>query len=234
VATSTQAQGSKQRRRKARRGRLALAATPLLALTQDAKFLATLKSVTDAQHPVLATGSEIDLSSALMGRHAAGVAVLDASAVATPIAKLTARLHAQFPELVLIVAGSADEQSALAAQITDGSVHRHRTPVSEQRVRLFVEAAAGAATRKRAMAAVPPRRRTAAARAWKGLLAAGAAVLGAALGWYAIRPTKRPPRQPHPRHHRPGRRRCGARGCWCAPARARRRALIAPPRGERH
>jgi protein TonB len=51
-------------------------------------------------------------------------------------------MHAQFPELVLIVAGGADHQALLATQITDGSVHRflHR-PVSEQRVRLFVDAA---------------------------------------------------------------------------------------------
>ena len=199
VATSTQAQGSKATAPQGTgAGGFALPAAPLLALTQDAKFLATLKSVTDAKHPVLAAGSEIDLSSALMGRHAAGVAVLDAAAVATPIAKLTARLHAQFPDLVLIVAGNADEQGALAAQITDGSVHRFlHKPVSEQRVRLFVEAAwrrheealhgrstaAGAAPR-------PPRRVK-----W-GLLAAGAVVLGAALGWYAIRPHEEPAAPP--------------------------------------
>ena len=88
-----------------------------------------------------AAGSEIDLSTALMAFHA-GVAVLDCAALATPVAQLAARLHVQFPELVLIVAGGIDDQGALAAQITDGSVHRFlHKPVSEQRVRLFVEAA---------------------------------------------------------------------------------------------
>src|SRR6185437_2052802 len=58
------------------------------------------------------------------------------------IERITERLRAQFPELVLIVAGSIDDQSALATQITNGTVYRFlHKPVSEQRVRLFVEAA---------------------------------------------------------------------------------------------
>ena len=131
----------KQRRRKAPRRAPALAAPALIVLTQDAKFLALLRKVSEPTHAVRAAGSEIDLSAALMAQHA-GVAVLDAAAVATPSTQLTARLRAQFPDLVLIVAGGADEQGALAAQITDGSVHRFlHKPVSEQRVRLFVEAA---------------------------------------------------------------------------------------------
>ena len=121
--------------------RLAFAGKPLIALVQDARLLATLKKVSEPGHEVLAAGSEIDLSTALMAFHA-GVAVLDCAALATPVAQLAARLHAQFPDLVLIVAGGIDEQGALAAQITDGSVHRFlHKPVSEQRVRLFVEAA---------------------------------------------------------------------------------------------
>jgi len=122
-------------------GRLALVGKPLMALTQDARLLATLKRVSEPAHEVHAAGSEIDLSGALLAFHA-GVAVLDCAALATPVAQLAARLHVQFPELVLIVAGGIDDQGALGAQITDGSVHRFlHKPVSEQRVRLFVEAA---------------------------------------------------------------------------------------------
>ena len=122
-------------------GRFALAGKPLLALTQDPQLLATLQEVTDPAHEVRAAGSEIDFSAALLAHHA-GVAVLDCAAIATPVAQLTQRLSAQFPELVLIVAGGIDEQGLLATQIADGSVHRFlHKPVSEQRVRLFVEAA---------------------------------------------------------------------------------------------
>lgn len=113
----------------------------LVVLTRDPHLLAALKRVNAPTHPVLRVANEVDLSTALVTRRA-GVVVLDCGATATPIAQLTERLYAQFPDLVLIVAGSADDQGLLAAQITNGSVHRFlHKPVSEQRVRLFTEAA---------------------------------------------------------------------------------------------
>src|ERR1700719_2591490 len=120
---------------------LTLIGKPLLALTHDRKLLETLMQVADPAHEVYAAGSEVDLASAIMARHP-GVVVLDIAALATPVGQLAGRLHAQFPDVVLIVAGGADDQGGLAARITDGSVHRFlHKPVSEQRVRLFVEAA---------------------------------------------------------------------------------------------
>ncbi len=119
----------------------ALSAKVLVALTQDVKLIEALRTVADAQHPVKLVGSEIDLGTALM-THTGGVAVLDAAAVATPIAQLAARLNTQFQDLILIGAGGIDDQGALAQLIADGSVHRFlHKPVSEQRVRLFVGAA---------------------------------------------------------------------------------------------
>jgi protein TonB len=121
--------------------RLGLGDDPLVVLTSNPHLLATLRRVTDPSHQVLRAASEVDLSTALVTQHA-GVAVIDCAATATPVAQLTERLHSQFPDLVLIVAGNADEQGMLAAQITSGCVHRFlHKPVSEQRVRLFVEAA---------------------------------------------------------------------------------------------
>jgi TonB family protein len=168
---------------------MGLTPAPLIVLTRDAKLVATLKKVTDPAHAVLPVGSEVDLSSALLA-HQGGVAVIDCAAVATAITQLINRVHAQFPELVLIVAGSAEAQGMLAAQITDGSVHRflHR-PVSEQRVRLFVEAAwrrhaQGGVVPEPAPASRPPRRGRAAL-----VLLILAAVLGLAapLAWRALR-----------------------------------------------
>jgi TonB family protein len=119
----------------------ALSARVLVALTQDVKLIEALRTVADAQHPVKALGSEVDLAAALM-THGCGVAVLDAAAVATPIAQLAARLNTQFPDLILIAAGASNDQGALAQLIADGAVHRFlHKPVSEQRVRLFVSAA---------------------------------------------------------------------------------------------
>ena len=66
------------------RGPFAALPAPLLALTQDARFLATLRKISEPAHAVHATGSEIDLAAGLMAQEA-GVAVLDSAAVATPI-----------------------------------------------------------------------------------------------------------------------------------------------------
>ncbi len=163
-------------------GPFVLRAPPLIVLTQDEKFLALLRKVSEPEHPVRAVGSEIDLSAALMGHHA-GVAVLDAAALATAPVQLAARVRAQFPDLVIIVAGGAAEQAALAAQITDGSVHRFlHKPLSEQRVRLFVESAwrrvleAGSG---RGAAAAPP----AAGKPWL-LIGVVVLLLAAAAAWF--------------------------------------------------
>jgi periplasmic protein TonB len=168
--------------------RQALAAWPLLALTQDVRLLAALKRVAGPEHQVRVVGSEVDLSTALLGAHA-GVAVLDCAFATTPIATLTDRLHQQFPDLVLIVAGSADEQGALARQITDGSVHRFlHKPVSEQRVRLFVEAAWRRHAEAHAAPAVPDKRRPRPRRAWKWALALAVVAAIATAGlWFGER-----------------------------------------------
>ncbi|GAC1692375.1 MAG: hypothetical protein PVS2B3_01130 [Steroidobacteraceae bacterium] len=119
----------------------AAAASVLVALTQDAKLIETLRGVAGRQYPVTTVGSEVALAGALLARPS-GVAVLDTAAVATSIAQLAARLNDQFPDLILIAAGGSDDQGALAQLIADGSVHRFlHKPVAEQRVRLFVDAA---------------------------------------------------------------------------------------------
>ncbi len=112
----------------------------LVVLTRDEALVHTLQLL-GSQYHVLAASSESDIATALLAQ-SAGVAILDAGTVPTPIDRLAERLRAQFPELVLIVAGGVDDQSALATQITNGTVYRFlHKPVSEQRVRLFVEAA---------------------------------------------------------------------------------------------
>jgi TonB family protein len=122
-------------------GPLALAVSPLIALSRDPQLLAAVRMVTVPGREVRTAGSEVDLSAALVADHA-GVLLIDGAAIVSPIATLTQSLRAQFPDLVLIVAGGHDEEGELAAQISAGTVYRFlHKPVSEQRVRLFVEAA---------------------------------------------------------------------------------------------
>ncbi len=187
VATGTPAHASKgSAPQGTASGPFALVSPPLIVLTQDEKFLALLRKVSEPAHPVRPAGSEIDFSATLMNHHA-GVAVLDAAALATPPAQLAARLRAQFPDLVLIVAGGAAEQGTLAAQITDGSVHRFlHKPLSEQRVRLFVESAwrrQQEAQSGRRSAAPPPAPR---GKPW-WLIGVAVLLLAVPLTWYLMR-----------------------------------------------
>ena len=112
----------------------------LVVLTRDRALVETLR-VLGSEHSVSTVEAESDLAGELLS-HQTGVAIIDAAAASTPVERLTERLKSQFPDLVLIVAGRLDDQSALAAQITSGTVYRFlHKPVSEQRVKLFVDAA---------------------------------------------------------------------------------------------
>jgi TonB family protein len=172
----------------------------LIVLSRDEALIRTLKMI-GSEYDVFSVSAESDFATHLLGQ-STGVAILDASAVASPIERLTERLRAQFPELVLIVAGSVDDQSALATQITNGTVYRFlHKPVSDQRVRLFVDAAwrrhseehasgdAGAGT------ALPARERPGAGA--NMLVLGGAATAAVALlgGWLLLhRSDDHPPR----------------------------------------
>ena len=166
----------------------AFASSGLVSLTHDAKLIEALRAVAEPQHPVSTVGSEVDLAAALM-TYACGVAVLDAAAVATPIAQLATRLTTQFPDLALIVAGGVHDQGALANLIADGSVHRFlHKPVSEQRVRLFV----GAAWRRHQeilsgtpAASSASGRKARSAKVWL-LVVIGAAIVAAAIAWRVL------------------------------------------------
>jgi len=166
---------------------LTLAGQPLLVLTHDPAFFATFKRVADPAHELRAVRSETDLASALMALHA-GVVVLDTTSLTTPTGEVARQLEAQFPDVVLIVAGGVEEQAALATEITDGSIYRFlHKPVSEQRARLFVDAAwrrhreaqAGLVTSTFAALARAPK----GARWWLLLALLGTA---AAAGWFVV------------------------------------------------
>ena len=112
----------------------------LVVLTRDEALVHTLQAVS-AEYQVFPVSAESDLAAHLVAS-TTGVAILDVNAAASSVDRLSERLKAQFPDLVLIVAGSVDDQSALATQITKGTVYRFlHKPVSEQRVKLFVDAA---------------------------------------------------------------------------------------------
>jgi TonB family protein len=178
-----------------------LPAQSLVVLTRDIQLLQTLRAVA-TEHEISAVGAEADIAAQLLDDQA-GVAVLDTSAVASPIGQLCDRLKAQFPDLVLVVAGSVNDQNAIAPQITRGTVYRFlNKPLSEQRVRLFVNAAwrrhdvehqeiieATASNLRKPMWAPPLKKPTKTNMKWGGIAAAGAVAL-VVITWLVTRQSK--------------------------------------------
>jgi TonB family protein len=119
----------------------ASAPVAIAALTQDRALIGLLRSTVDPSHDLLLVTSEAELAPHLNSRRVSA-ALLDSMFIEGDIAALAERLRATWPDLVLVVVGTAEEQSKVASQITSGVVYRflHR-PVSAPRVRLFVEAA---------------------------------------------------------------------------------------------
>ncbi len=168
------------------------AAATLIVLTRDPQLLETLRNVA-AGREVAAVEAESGLASQLM-RARGGVALIDSAALTSPLTHLTERLKAQFPDLVLVVAGDSEDQNALTQHITRGTVYRFlHKPLSEQRVKLFVEAAWRRHGEEHAgivgAARTQPTRTLPAAKPRNGLwiaVAAGIVVVGA-IAWLALR-----------------------------------------------
>src|SRR5688572_6594029 len=119
----------------------ASAPVAIAAITQDRALIGLLRSVVDPSNDVILVNSESELTPHLNSRRVS-VALLDSMFIEGDLAALAERLRETWNDLVLIVVGTAEEQSKVASQITSGVVYRflHR-PVSAPRVRLFVEAA---------------------------------------------------------------------------------------------
>ncbi len=117
------------------------AAVAIAAITQDRALIGLLRSTIDPSHDLILVNTEEELRPHL-NRRRVSACLLDSMFIEGDIAALAERLRETWPDLVLVVVGTAEEQSRVASQITSGVVYRflHR-PVSAPRVRLFVEAA---------------------------------------------------------------------------------------------
>ena len=113
----------------------------IAAITQDRALIGLLRSTIDPTHELILVNSEAELAPHLNSRRVSAC-LLDSMFIEGDLAVMAERLRETWPDLVLVVVGTAEEQSRVATQITSGVVYRflHR-PVSAPRVRLFVEAA---------------------------------------------------------------------------------------------
>lgn len=113
----------------------------LVVLTGDESFLQTLREAVGASRRLWHVPSA-DKVSDLLVAGGVGILVLDAQVLQEAAHLFIKEIKRQFPDLVVLVAGSRDAETALARLISDGSVYRFiHKPLSPGRARLFAEAA---------------------------------------------------------------------------------------------
>jgi hypothetical protein len=157
---------------------------PIVALSDDPLLLEAL-TFAAVDSSTLSSAPSADRFIDQLVAKGAGIALIDAASVNTPLKGFLAALREQFPQLLLLLTGSAQLQSQLSAQIADGTIFRFvHKPASSQRLRLFIDAGmrklAMAPEDTRTTAPTPP----AGGRSTLALLGLSIAVLIAgALGW---------------------------------------------------
>lgn len=113
----------------------------LVVLTGDVIFLQTLREAVGGSRRLWHVPSS-DKVSDLLVAGSVGILVLDALALNETANLFIAEIKRQFPDLIVVVAGSRKAETALARAISDGTVYRFiHKPMSPGRARLFVDAA---------------------------------------------------------------------------------------------
>jgi TonB family protein len=113
----------------------------LVVLSGDGIFLQTLREAVGGSRRLWHVPSS-DKVSDLLVAGSVGILVLDALALNETANLFIAEIKRQFPDLIVVVAGSREAETALARAISDGTVYRFiHKPMSPGRARLFVDAA---------------------------------------------------------------------------------------------
>ena len=181
----------------------AAASPAIVALSEDHTLLQAL-TLAVIERSAVVTSPSVDRFIDQLVSNSAEVALVDAATAPSPLGAFIMTLRRQFPQLLVVLAGSAPLQSELSALIADGSIFRFaHKPASAKRLGLFVTAALQSAALNRhrassrtARAAVAPveqhaaaarTHRTGAARPpWMWPLVLAVTALGAlAIGWFA-------------------------------------------------
>ncbi len=154
----------------------------LVVLTVDGAFLQTLRDAVGSARRLWHVLSADKVSDLLVAGQV-GIVVLDVQALNVPANLFVAQIKRQFPDLVIVVAGNRDDETALAGLISAGIVYRFiHKPMSPARAKLFAEAAIKKYEAQRRRAAETPKRAPAAgmSRAWLAGGAIGLLLIAAA------------------------------------------------------
>ncbi len=113
----------------------------LVVLTGDEIFLQTLREAVGGSRRLWHVPSA-DKVSDLLVAGGVGILVLDTQALNEGASLFITEIKRQFPDLIVVVAGSREAETALAGAISDGTVYRFiHKPMSPGRARLFADAA---------------------------------------------------------------------------------------------
>ena len=122
------------------RGR-AQADVDLVVLTDAEAFHTALKETVTSQQRVWRVPSA-DQAAELLAAGRVGVLVIDTESLPHGAPELITQLNHEFPDLVVVVAGTHDEAPQFARLVSEGFVYRFlQKPVSTARVRAFIDAA---------------------------------------------------------------------------------------------
>lgn len=161
----------------------------IVVLSTDGGLLATLRAACTPQHALWHAPSADAAVDYLVGGRC-GILIADLDALRGDVAALFDRLHAQFPELVLIASGRREAELSVAPLLSEGRIFRFlHKPLSPARAELFVATATRryAEVRHAEPLLLTTVRTLAARRNWGALVAGAVAVLGAAILFFIWR-----------------------------------------------
>lgn len=116
-------------------------AVDVVVLSTDEALLRTLQEAASATHTIWHAPTADAAVDLLLGGHC-GILIADLSVLRSDAAALLEKLLAQFPEMVLLATGRRDQEGAVAALLTRGSIYRFlHKPVSPARADLFLATA---------------------------------------------------------------------------------------------
>jgi DNA-binding response OmpR family regulator len=112
----------------------------LVVLSTDPSLLTTMQAAAEGELlfiPVATAESSVE--QLVSGR--CGILLIDLPCLRGEVQLLLTRLHAQFPGVVLMVAGRREDEAAVASLLTSGIVYRYaHKPLSPGRARQFIAA----------------------------------------------------------------------------------------------
>jgi TonB family protein len=113
----------------------------LVVLTGDDSFLQTLREAVGPARRLWHVPSSDKVSDLLIAG-GVGILVLDMQTIPEMGSRFIAEIKRQFPDLVVVAAGTREDETTLARSISDGTIYRFiHKPMSPARAKLFVDAA---------------------------------------------------------------------------------------------